>query len=186
MVSILSLWLPILVSAVFVFVASSIIHMVFTYHYKDFSKVPEEEKVMDALRGFNIPPGEYLLPYAGDPGVFRSAEYQAKREKGPVLLMTVWPSGQQSMTGNFIQWFLFSVVVGVFAAYIAGRALEPGAEYLSVFRFAGCTAFACYTVAQWQDFVWFKRSLGRTLKGIIDAAVYAVLTGGTFGWLWPE
>ncbi len=36
MVSIVSLWLPILLSAIVVFILSSVLHMVFTYHNSDF------------------------------------------------------------------------------------------------------------------------------------------------------
>ncbi|MEX1275734.1 MAG: hypothetical protein WEE20_07365, partial [Bacteroidota bacterium] len=186
MVPIISLWLPILVSAAFVFVASSIIHMVFTYHYKDLKKVPDEDKLMDSLRAFNIPPGEYVIPYAGSPQVMKSPEHQEKRKKGPGVIMTVWESANPAMGGMLVQWFVYCVVVGIFAAYIAGRALGPGAHYLAVFRFAGFTAFACYTVAQWQDVIWYKRSVKRTITEAIDGLVYALLTAGTFGWLWPE
>jgi len=186
MVSIMSLWLPILLSAVFVFLASSIIHMVLAYHYKDFRGLANEDKLMDSLRGFNIPSGEYLVPHAGSPKVRKSPGFQEKMKKGPALIMTVWESGMSSMVTNLVQWFLYSIIVGIFAAYIAGRALGPAAEYLAVFRFAGVTAFACYSVAHWQDFIWFKRSWGRTLRGTIDGLVYGLLTGGTFGWLWPE
>lgn len=184
MVDILSLWLPILVSAVFVFIASSIVHMVFTYHYKDFNQVPEEDKVMDALRA--IPPGEYMMPYAGSPKAMKSPEFEEKRKKGPGAMLTVWESANPAMGKMLVQWFIYCIIVGIFAAYVAGRALEPGAHYLAVFRFAGVTAFACYTVAHWQDVIWFKRSVKRTITGAFDGLVYALLTAGTFGWLWPE
>lgn len=186
MVPIMSLLLPIFLSAVFVFIASSIIHMALTYHYRDFKRVPEEEKLMNAMRAFNIPPGEYLAPFCDGPAARKSPEFQEKMKKGPTFIMTMWGSGTPPMAKNLILWFLYSVVVGIFAAYVAGRALGPGAEYLAVFRLAGVTAFACYTVAQWQDFIWFKRSLGRTLTGTIDGLVYSLLTAGTFGWLWPS
>lgn len=185
MVPIGSLLLPILLSAVFVFVASSIIHMVFTYHYKDFRKVPEEDKFMDVVRAYNIPPGEYLVPYAGSAKAMSSPEFQEKMKKGPGLLMTVWPGSRPSMVSNLIQWFIYCIIIGIFAAYIAGRALGPGAHYLAVFRFAGFTAFACYTVASWQEAIWFKRSWGRVFRGTVDGLVYGLLTAGTFGWLWP-
>jgi hypothetical protein len=182
----MSLWLPILLSAVIVFVASSIIHMVFTYHNKDFKGVPEEEKVMNALRPFNLPPGEYVVPYTSSTKERNSPEFQEKMKKGPVVVMSVWQSGPPAMGKSLIQWFVYSVVVGIFAAYVAGRALGPGAGYLSVFRFAGVTAFACYSIAHWQDFIWLNRSWGRTFKGTLDGLVYGLLTAGTFGWLWPE
>jgi hypothetical protein len=185
MVTIMSLWLPILLSAVIVFIASSIIHMVFTYHYKDFKKAPDEDKLRDALRGLNIPPGEYSVPYSGSPKVMRSPEYQEKMNKGPVLILSVFKSGPPAMGKELFQWFVYAIIVGIFAAYVAGRALGPGADYLAVFRFSGVTAFACYTIAHWQDTIWFKRSWGRTFKGTFDGLIYALLTAGTFGWLWP-
>ena len=183
MVPIMSLLLPIVLSSVFVFLASSLIHMVLTYHFKDFKKVPNEDKIMDALRG--IPRGEYLLPCAENPKVRKSPEFQEKLKKGPAVMLSVWNGGQASMTKSLVLWFLYTLVVGVFAAYIAGRALGPGASYLSVFRFAGFTAFACYSVAHWQDLIWFNRSVGRAVRGTIDGLIYGLLTAGTFGWLWP-
>ncbi len=186
MVPIMSLWLPILLSAVIVFAASSIIHMFLGYHFNDFSKAPEENKLMDALRAFNIPPGEYLVPRCDSPKAFKSPEFQEKMIKGPALTMAVWPSGRPSMTKNLVQWFVYCMVVGIFAAYVAGRALGPGAEYLHVFRFAGVTAFACYAVAGWQETIWYRRSLGRSLRNTFDGLVYGLLTAGVFGWLWPS
>ncbi len=186
MVFITSLWLPILLSAVFVFIASSVIHMVLTYHYRDFKKAPDEDKLRDALRPLGIPPGEYAVPHAGTAKEMMSPEYRDKRKEGPVLMMTVLQSGIPGMGKNLVQWFIYSVIVGVFAAYVAGRALEPGAEYLAVFRFAGVTAFACYAIASWQESIWFGRSWGRTLRGTFDGLIYALLTAGTFGWLWPD
>ena len=186
MVQITSLWLPILLSAVIVFVVSSIIHMVIGYHRTDFRKVPDEDGLMDALRKFNIPPGDYQVPCAGGPEGMRSPEFIEKMKKGPVALMTLVPGGEISMTTSLILWFLYSVLVSIFAAYIAGHALRPGAHYLEVFRFAGCTAFAGYSLAQLQNSIWLKRAWSTTLKSIFDGLVYALLTAGTFGWLWPK
>jgi len=185
MISLTALWLPILLSAVIVFVVSSIIHMVFTYHQTDFGKVPAEDDVMDALRKFDIPPGDYVIPCAGSPKAMGSPEFIAKIKKGPVAFMTVMQSGRPSMTGSLVQWFIYSIVVGVFAAYLTGRALGPGESYLQVFRFAGCTAFAGYGLALLQNSIWYKRSWSATLKSIFDGLLYALLTAGTFGWLWP-
>ena len=186
MVPIMSLWLPILLAAVMVFVVSSIIHMFLGYHAGDYAKLPAEENVMESLRKFSIPPGEYVLPYAGGMEAMKSPEYLAKANKGPVAFMTVLPNGIPGMGKNLALWFLYSVVVGIFAAYIAGRALAPGAHYLEVFRFAGCTAFIGYTVAGWQRSIWYSSAWTTTLKNTFDGLVYALLTAGTFGWLWPS
>lgn len=186
MVSILSLWLPILVSAVFVFIASSMIHMMFRYHANDFRKLPDEDAFAEALRKLNIPSGSYILPHAADPKEMKSPEYQDKVKNGPGVILTIWPGGRPSMVVNLTQWFVFSVLIGVFSAYVASRALQPGAHYLAVFRFVGVMAFACYAIAGWQESIWFKRSWSTTLKNTLDGLFYALLTAGTFGWLWPR
>ena len=184
-VGIMSLWGPILLSAVFVFVLSSLIHMVLKYHAGDFTAVPDEEKVMDALRPFKIPPGEYAVPRASSMEQMKSAEFKAKAEKGPVAFLTVMPNGIAGMGGSLALWFLYSVLVSIFSAYIAGRALDPGDPYLEVFRFAGATAFAGYSLALLQNSIWYKRKWSTTLKSMFDGLLYALVTGGAFGWLWP-
>ena len=186
MVSIPSLWLPILLSAVFVFVVSSIIHMALPYHRSDYRKVPAEDEVMEALRKFNIPPGDYMLPCPGSMEGMRQPAFTEKMTKGPVVVMTVMKSGPMNMTPSLVQWFVYSLVVGTLAAYVAGRALGPGAKYLTVFRFAGCTAFIAYAIALWQDSIWYKRSWGTTFRNTFDGLIYGMLTAGTFGWLWPR
>ena len=185
MVSIVSLWLPILLSAVFVFILSSIIHMVLRYHSTDFARLPDEEKVMDDLRKYNIPPGEYSMPRASDMKDMSSPEFIEKSKKGPVVMMTVMENGPMKMGMSLFMWFLYSIVVGIFAAYVAGRALGPDAHYLAVFRFTGVTAFVGYTLALWQNSIWFKRKLSTTIKNTIDGLIYALFTAGVFGWLWP-
>jgi len=186
MVSIMSLWLPILLSAVFVFVASSIIHMLLPYHKSNVKKVPNEDGAMDALRPFNIPPGDYMMPRCESSKDMKSPEFNEKLKKGPVVLMTVMPTGPFSMTKSLIQWFIFCIVVGIFAAYIAGRALVAGAEYSDVLRFAGCTAFIGYALALLHDSIWWARAWSTTIKFVFDGIIYGLITGATFGWLWPN
>lgn len=182
----MSLWLPILLSAVIVFIASSIIHMLLPYHKSNVKKVPNQDDVMSAMRPFNIPPGDYMLPMCDSMKEMGTPEFQEKLKQGPVLTMTVHPNGPFSMASSLVQWFIYSLVVGVFAAYIAGRALGPGAEYLKVFQFAGCVAFICYGFALIHDSIWYKRAWSTTFKFLFDGLIYGMLTGGTFGWLWPK
>lgn len=185
MVSIISLWLPILLFAVVVFFVSFIMHMVIKHHNSDFKKLPDEERIMDELRKSNIPAGDYVFPYAKDEKERNTQEYKDKYNRGPVAIITVYPAGPMTMGSSLISWFIYSLVVGVFAAYIAGNALAPGAHYLAVFRFAGCTAFASYSLALLHDSIWYKRNWTTTLKYLFDGLVYALFTGGVFGWLWP-
>lgn len=185
MVSILSLWLPILLSAVFVFVASSIIHMAFTYHQNDFVKLPKEDEVMDALREFDLSPGDYVMPYLGSAKEMKSPEYLEKTNKGPVAYMTIVKNGPPAMGGSLAMWFFYSVLIGIFSAYLAGRTLGADAHYLAVFRFVGCSAFMGYSLALMQNSIWYKRNWPATFKSMFDGLIYALVTAGTFGWLWP-
>ncbi|MDX1674543.1 MAG: hypothetical protein R3314_07115 [Longimicrobiales bacterium] len=185
MVPVLSLWLPILLSAVLVFIMSSIIHMLLSYHWTDWSPVPREDDVMEALRGVDISPGNYSIPHAASMAAMKEPEYVEKRERGPVAMITVMPSGQGGMGKQLTLWFLYSIVVSVFAAYVTGRAVGPGAEYLEVFRFSATAAFLAYGVGEWQQSIWWGRSWTTTLKNTIDGLIYAFLTAGAFGWLWP-
>jgi hypothetical protein len=177
------LWLPILLSSVIVFVVSSIIHMALPWHKSDYPKVPNEDRVMDALRPLAIPPGDYMVPRPSSREDMRSPEFAEKIRKGPVMILTVVPSGRMSMGRNLVLWFLYCVVVGLLAAYIAGRALPVGAAYLRVFQFVGVTAFVGYSVALWQMSIWYRRAWSATIKATVDGLIYALLTAGTFGWL---
>ena len=116
----------------------------------------------------------------------RTPQFAEKLKRGPVMMFTVMPSGPMSMGKNLTQWFVYCVVIGLFAAYVAGRALPVGAEYLRVFRLVGTTAFLGYAAALWPMSIWYRRSWLTTFKGTVDGLIYALLTAGTFGWLWPR
>jgi hypothetical protein len=184
MVSIPSLWLPILVSSVIVFLASWIIHMLLPYHRGDYQKLPDEEAARVALRA--IPPGDYMIPRPDSHDAMRRPEFMEKLVQGPVAMLTVRRPGRPNMGSFLSQWFVFSLFVGVLAAYISGRALGAGVGYLPVFRFAGCTAFIAYGVAMIPESIWYGRSWSTTIKNLFDALIYGLLTAGTFGWLWPK
>ena len=82
MVPLMSLWMPIVLAAVLVFVASSLIHMVLKYHNSDFSSVPKEGEVMDALREAGLPAGDYIVPCPGGAGGMNDPEFIEKWSKG--------------------------------------------------------------------------------------------------------
>jgi len=185
MVSILALWLPILAAGVIVFIASSILHMALPYHRTDYGRIQNEDDVMAAMRKAGVQPGDYMMPHCTSHNDLKNPAILEKFKKGPVAAMTVMPSGTPSMSGQLVQWFFYCVLVSILAAYIAGRALQPGAHYLSVFRFAGATAFFAYSIGLWQDSIWYQKKWSTTLKNTFDGLIYGLLTGGTFGWLWP-
>jgi hypothetical protein len=186
MIGLSALWLPVLLSAVFVFVASSVIHMATPWHKSDYPKLPNEDRVMDALRPLAIPPGDYMTPRPSSQQEMRSPAFVEKMKRGPILMLTVMAHDPAAMGKSLALWFLYAIVVGLFAAYVAGHALPAGAPYRQVFRFAGITAFLGYAAALWQMAIWYRRSWTTTLKATVDGVIYALLTAGTFGWLWPH
>lgn len=186
MVPLTALWLPILVSAVIVFVASSIVHMLLPLHKSDYRQLPQEDKVLDALRAAGVTPGRvYHFPFCTHKDM-KSPETVEKFKRGPVGLLTIIASGAPAMGKYLTQWFLYCVLIGVFVAYLTGRTRSAGTEYLEIFRVAGTTAFLGYAVAQIQDSIWKGQTWGVSFKHVIDGLIYALLTAGTFGWLWPR
>ena len=185
MVSLASLWLPILAAAAGVFIASSIIHMATPWHHNDFRAVPDQGRVLDALRSFNLQPGDYVVPRPANPKEGASPEFAELVKRGPMVMLAVLP-GQVVIARNLALWFVFCIVVATCAAYIAGAALPAGAEAKKVFQFAGATAFFGFALALWQQTIWYSRPVVTTLKSTIDGLVYALVTAGVFAWLWPQ
>ena len=185
MVSVLSLLIPIALSAVLVFIASSIIHMATPWHRNDLEKLPDEDAVMNALRPFNLRPGDYGFPKPNSMKDMGTPEFQAKFKAGPVAFLTVRPR-DMGMSKNLASWFIYSLAVSVIAGYIAGVAFGPGTEYLRIMQVAGCVAFTGYSLGLAQESIWWGRNWGRTVRSMLDGLFYGLLTGGTFGWLWPR
>jgi hypothetical protein len=90
------------------------------------------------------------------------------------------------MGKNLVQWFLYCLVISIFAAYLSGRLLAPGTAFLQVFRVVGTLAWLGYGAAHAQESIWSGRSWAVTLKHLFDGVIYALLTAGTFAWLWPK
>ncbi|MGO8971743.1 MAG: hypothetical protein ACLQDQ_19470 [Myxococcaceae bacterium] len=181
-----ALWLPVLLSAVFVFLVSSVIHMVLPWHKSDYPLLPNQDRVMDALRPLSIPPGDYFIPRPSNRQEMRSPEFIEKMKKGPVVLLTVMPNGLTPMGKNLAMWFAYCLIVGLLTALVAHAALPVGADYRRVFHLVGVTAFIGYSVALWQMSIWYRRAWSLTIKSTLDGVIYALLTAGTFGWLWPR
>jgi len=186
MTTVAALWLPILLSAVIVFIASSVIHMAPLWHRNDYPKMPREAEALEALRPLAIPPGDYFLPRAGGMQEMRTSEFKEKLNRGPVVLLTVMPNGPIAMRRNLVLWFVFLIVVSVFVALLTSRTLPIGTPYPRVFKVAGTVAFMGYALALCELSIWYRRAWSLTLKAVFDGLIYAALTAGTFGWLWPR
>ena len=186
MVPLPALWMPILVSAVFVLIALAIIHMMPGWHKSDMAAVPGEDKVMETLRSLNVQPGDYRFPYGRTTEEMTSPAFVEKMKAGPVGTMTIRPTGELPFGKMMGQWFVYSLLIAVLAAYITSRTRGPGAPFLDVFRVNATVAVCCYVVALWQSWIWWGKSTRFTLTYSVDGLVYALVTGATFAWLWPR
>lgn len=185
MVTIGALWLPILLSAIAVWVASAIIWMVLPHHKSDFGKLPDEDAARRALGAQDLAPGQYNIPHVVSQGDLRNPEVVRKFEEGPVGFFTVLAPGVPTMASKVMLSMIYFVVISFIVAYLASRTLDPGAHYLSVFRVTGTVAWIAYGTATVPDAIWFGRPWSMIGKGLLDALVYGLLTAGFFGWLWP-
>jgi hypothetical protein len=185
MVPIVSLWLPIVLAAVAVFVVSSILHMVLTYHRSDYRQLPSEAETLAVLRRLALAPALYNFPYCASSKEMGTPETQAKLEEGPVGLMAVMPNGPKSMGGFLGQWFGYCLLVSLFIGYLAGIDVAPGADAMHVFRVVGTAALLAYALSNIVDSIWKGYPWGVTAKHMLDGAIYALVTAGVFAWLWP-
>ena len=185
MVTIGALWLPILLSAIAVWVASAIIWMAMPHHKSDWRKLPDEGAARRALTPQGLVPGQYSIPYAITHEDLKDPETIRKFEEGPVGILTVVRPGMPTMGSKIMLSFVFYLVISMVVAYLVSRTLDPGADYLAVFRVTGTVTWLAYGTATVPDAIWFGRPWSGIVKGLLDALVFALLTAGFFGWLWP-
>jgi len=185
MISMTELWLPILLSAVFVFIVSSILHMVIPIHKGDFKKLPGEEKILAEMRSQSVRPGSYGFPMCESMKDMGSPEMIAKCKLGPVGFMTVTPNGPCNMGKSLILWFLYSLLIGVIVACAAASSLHHGEAFANVFHLTALAATLGYAVGALPESIWKGQKWSITLKFVFDGVLYGIATGLTFGWLWP-
>jgi hypothetical protein len=185
LVPLTALWLPIVLSAVIVFVASSLIHMLLKYHNSDYRKLPDEDKLLAALRPANLQPGLYVFPHCTHKDM-KSPAMMDKFKQGPVGMLTMRPNGPPAMPMFLIQWFIYCLVIGFFVAYLTGRTVAPGTAYPAVFRVAGTAGFMAYGLGGLSNGIWKGQPWSSVIKEVFDGLIFGLLTAGTFGWLWPR
>ena len=185
MVSLTSLWLPILLTGAVVFMVSAMIWMVMPHHKNDFAAADDEGALMNAVRATVPGPGMYTFPWAPD-SEMTGEEYRERLAAGPVGILRVRdPATVIDMKTAMAKSVLLHLVVAVFVAYLASSALEVGASYLTVFQVAGTAAFMAHGFIGFQESIWFGLPARVAFKHALDGLVYGAITGGIFGWLWP-
>lgn len=180
------LLLPALLSCALVFIASSVIHMVLQLHNPGYLKLANEDEVRAAIRKGAPKPGEYILPHCADGKAAGTPEMARKFEEGPNALMYVRPNGAVKIGPFLGKWVLYSLVVSLMAGYLARTALPAGSHYLKVFQIVGASAWLAYAWQGPADSIWKGKPWAATFRSLFDGLVYASLTAGAYGWLWPK
>ncbi len=186
MVALAQLWLPILLSAVLVFIASSLVHMVIKWHNSDYGRLPNEDEVRAVFQKGNAAPGQYVVPWCMDMKEMGNPEVLKKYTDGPVGVFYLLKPGAPTMGPMLIRWFVFILVVSFFVAYLASRTLPVGTEYLKVFQVTGAAGFIAYSLGAIPSSIWMGKPWRVTWKEMADGLLYGMVMGGAFGWLWPR
>ena len=180
-----ALWLPIVLGAVIIFIASSIMHMLLPYHRGDYKQLPDEDKTLSALCAAAPGRGLYIFPF-GTHKDMKSPAMIEKYKQGPVGMMIVFPNGTPVLPKFLGLWFGYCLLINFFVAYLAGHTIGPHTYYLAVFRVVGTAAFLTYGLGPLANVIWKGYPWSFVLKEVIDGLIYALLVAGTFGWLWPR
>ena len=181
----LLLWLPILVTAVAVFVASSLIHMVFKWHNLDYKKLTNEDAVLAAIRAGSPEPGQYVLPHCADMKDLQTEELQKKFREGPVGFMTLKRPGPPTIGGALGKWFVFNLAVAGIVGVIALRMYGLQADPRRAAHLVGVLSLLTYSGGSVQQGIWMGKPWGSVAKDLLDGAIYATVSALSFWWLWP-
>jgi hypothetical protein len=176
---IIDFWLPILVAGALTFVVGALIWMVMPWHKTDFRKTNDEEGVRAALKGQQ--PGTYTVPHALTNADYQSEQMQQKFKDGPQAFIIVVPSGLPQMGPKLIKMFGINLAVAALCAYFL--VMAPTDNYMDTFRLTCTVSWTAYGMAYLQESVWFGRPWSHTVKSLVDALIYGLVTGGVFGWL---
>jgi len=186
-----TLWLPILASAVAVWVISAVFWMAIGHHKKDFDKLPDEAAFIAAVKSLNIPPGNYGYPFYGDHKACNTPEAKKAFMEGPVGLLNNWKPGM-AMGKSMVLTFLVYLVVSVFIAYLAWHVFHNGPvsgarpAFTDIMRIAGTAGVLAYSFSFIPGGIWFQTKGRALVMCVIDGVVYGLVTGAIFAWLWPS
>ena len=180
-----ALLLPILIASVIVFIAGFILNTLLPHHRTDFTRLPNEDAVRDAVRAQGAAEGQYVFPYAATSADMKNPAYVEKAKAGPVGMLVVWPNGVGPTPRQLIVHFVYVLIITAVAGYVGSACIPAGADYLKVFQVVGTAAFLGYFGAVPLFVIWYHMTTSFMVKQGIDGLVYALLTAGVFGWLWP-
>lgn len=180
-----ALWLPILATAVGVFVASSLIHMVFKWHNSEYRPLPDEDAVAAALRASGVGAGQYALPHCTDMKQMQTPEMLKKYTDGPVALLVLRQPGPPAMGAYLGQWFVLNLVVAALTGLLALQSFGLGGNAHAAGHLVGVATFLAYSVGSASNGVWMARPWRAVAFDALDALIYGTVSALAFMALWP-
>lgn len=178
------LWLPILVGTIVLWFLSFFAWAVSPHHFSDNRKLDDEDALMQLLEEKNVPPGNYLFPYAGNPKEQSDKEYVERYTSGPRGQLNVY--AMPNMAANMGLTIVYFLVTVLTIGYITHVACPPGVEetsFMKVFRIAGTIGVLNYASSGILHRIWFK---ARIWTGVVDGVVYGIVLGVIYAGFWPQ
>jgi len=183
MEQLIDLWLPILLSAVAVWVASALAWMVLPHHHKDMGPLPDEDAFIASLKAQGVKPGSYSFPHCADHASRKDPELMRKWKEGPAGFMTIL--GQVNMGRNMVLSLLVYLVISVFVGYVSSQARAPGEGFADVLQITATTGIMAYLFGWMGGAIWFGMPKNAWISNTIDSVAYGLITGLIFAALWP-
>lgn len=185
MLDLAHLWLPVLLTGVFVFIASSLIHMVFKWHNSDYGKLANEDEVRMVVRAGKPSPGQYVFPHCIDMKQMQEEATMSKFIEGPIGFLTIRKSGPPTMGPALLMWFVFTVLIAAFAALIVVQGLGLQANPRMAGHMIGLISLLAYCGGSIQSAIWMGKPWGSVAKDMLDGFIYATISALTFMCFWP-
>ena len=191
---ILSLWLPILLSAFAVWIVSLVAGMALPHHKRDWIALPDsaggEDGFMEYLRTSRLKPGNYLFPDFRSRDALNSDKVQKALNGGPVGHLSLWPT-PLTMGGKLVATFFVYLVVSTLIAYLTRVALpaSPGAPpptFAKVFQLAATAGVLAHSFAFIPSNIWWGAYPRTIVANVADGVLLGAITGAIFAWFWPH
>jgi len=179
------LWLPVLIGAVAVFIASSIIWMALPYHKADIRFLPDERAFDEAIKPLDIAPGLYMFPNCASASEMKSDAFKERFERGPWGIITIMPA-KPNFGLNMLKTFLSYLVICTLIAYVAGSTIPAGAEYLHVFRVCGACGLLGFCTGGLAGDFFLGKPTRFVITGLIDGVMFTLILAGVFASMWPQ
>lgn len=178
------LWLPMLLSAVAVWLWALLACTILALHKKDWKPLPNDDAFANALRPLNLLPGVYCFPYFKDFKHFNDPAFQARWNAGPNGIIHVWRASQ-NMGATMLLSFLVYLVASFFIAYAGYAAMGPIVPHSKTFQVIGAMGVLAYSFAGLPNMIWFQANPRAKVTAVIDGIIMGLITGAIFAALWP-